>query len=229
MRQFAKLDLGYFDNPKVADFVEDHPHVPLLHLRAILYCRQHLTDGRFPVRLVARMASASYCGSHCDSECDYCRAVEAGLLTRVDGKTGEVHDYLEHQQSSEDVARLSNAGKKGAAARWKSGSDADRNADGIPDGNAEANAEREEREERESTGRKRPTRAIPTDWMPTAKHQAYADENRLDLGQEAFRFRNHAHQVDRRCANWNAAFTNWLSKAKPAPKQASNDNYWSNW
>jgi len=149
-RQFAKLDLGYFDNPKTADFIDDHPHVLLLHLRAILYSRQHLTNGKFPVRLVARMASASYCGSQCDSECDYCRAVDAGLLERDNARTGVVHDYLLHQQSATDVERLSNAGKKGAAARWSSDSDADRNADRTPERNPKANAEREEREEREN-------------------------------------------------------------------------------
>ena len=30
-RLFAKFDLGYFDNPKIADFVEDHPRVIFLH------------------------------------------------------------------------------------------------------------------------------------------------------------------------------------------------------
>ena len=83
-RLFAKFDLGYFDNPKIADFVEDHPRVIFLHQRAFLYCRQHLTDGEFPVRLVARMVCATYCGSQCDAECDYCRGVQSGLFERVD-------------------------------------------------------------------------------------------------------------------------------------------------
>ena len=151
-RQFAKLDLGYFDNPKVADFVEDHPHVLMLHLRAILYSRQHLMDGKFPVRIVARMVSATYCGSECASECDYCRAVDADLFERIDARTGLVHDYLEHQLSAKDAERLSSAGKKGAAARWGGNSDADGNADGIAKGSPDGNAERErrEREKREA-------------------------------------------------------------------------------
>lgn len=143
-RQFAKLDLGYFDNPKVADYIDEHPHVPILHLRAILYCRQHLTNGKFPIRLVTRMVSATYCGSECASECDYCRGCDAGLFDRLDERSGLVHDYLKHQQSAEDVERLSNAGKKGAAARWGSESDANGNANGNATPNAEANAERGE-------------------------------------------------------------------------------------
>lgn len=68
---------------------------------------------------------------------------------------------------------------------------------------------------RRNDGRKRPARAIPDDWKPTAKHQQYATEESLDLSSEAFRFRNHAHTHDRRVVNWNAAFTNWLAKATP--------------
>lgn len=79
----------------------------------------------------------------------------------------------------------------------------------------------------DSPGRKRPKRAIPDDWKPTTAHEKYASERNLDLPSEAFRFRNHAHSVDRRCANWNSAFTNWLSNAKPAPKQARTEGWWS--
>ena len=229
-RMFAKLDLGYFDNPKVAPFLDEHPYVPIMHLRATLYSRQHLTDGKFPIRLVARMASATYCGSQCESECDYCRAVDAGLFERIDERAGMVHDYLEHQQSTLDITRLSNAGKKGAAVRWGGTSDAKGNADGIADGNgtpnAKANAERGEERRGDLPARKRPKTAIPEDWKPTTSHESYASERRLDLPSEAFRFRNHAISVDRRCVNWNSAFTNWLSNAKPAPKQAGNDGQW---
>lgn len=216
-RLFAKLDLGYFDNPKVADFIEDHPHALFLHLRAILYCRQHLTDGHFPVRLVCRMASASYCGSECEQECDYCRAVGAGLIERLDPRTGNVHDYLEHQDSAEDVQRRSKAGKKGAAARW-SDPDADRNAKRNAKGNATTNAE-ERRGEESNRGasqakRRAPEHPLPDTWRPTSSHQNYAEENNLDLSTEVFRFRNHAKANDRRQRDWDAAFRMWLSKAQ---------------
>lgn len=68
-------------------------------------------------------------------------------------------------------------------------------------------------------GRKRPARAIPDDWKPTQKHAALAAERGADLSTEAFRFRNHAIANDRRQANWDAAFNNWLGKAKPDPTQ----------
>jgi len=149
-RLFAKFDLGYFDNPKIADFVEDHPRVIFLHQRAFLYCRQRLTDGEFPVRLVARMVCATYCGSQCDAECDYCRGVQSGLFERVDDRTGIVHDYLEHQDSADQVTRRSKAGKKAASARWDSDAQSGSHTKGIAHRSAEGNAE--ERRGEESRG-----------------------------------------------------------------------------
>src|SRR5690606_11722246 len=107
-----------FDNPKVSEFVDERPRVPLLHLRAILYCRQHLTDGTFPVRAVTRLACATYCGGQCQGQCDICAVVDAGLFDRVDERTALVHDYLEHQDSAEQATRRKRAGQKAAAARW---------------------------------------------------------------------------------------------------------------
>lgn len=88
-------------------------------------------------------------------------------------------------------------------------------ADGDGDGEGEGDGDKPRR--------KRPARAIPDDWQPNSKHEAYAKERGLDLAHEAFRFRNHAHSVDRRVANWNAAFTNWLSKAYPKENRATVD------
>ena len=58
-RYFAKIDVGYLDNPKTVQYLDGRPHLILFHLRAVLYCRQHMTDGAFPVAQVARMAAAS--------------------------------------------------------------------------------------------------------------------------------------------------------------------------
>lgn len=159
-RFFAKIDVGYFDNPKIAAFIEDRPAVMILHLRAILYCRQHLTDGVFPHRLIARLSCASHCGGGCESQCephsggrcDFCAACDAGLFERVDETTAAVHDYLLHQESREQVKARKNAGIAGAEGRWgKKGqgkSDANRNAEGIAGRNAESNANRNAEERR---------------------------------------------------------------------------------
>lgn len=69
--------------------------------------------------------------------------------------------------------------------------------------------------------RRKPSLPLPDDWKPNTKHAEYAAENGIDLPSEAFKFRNHAVSKDRRQADWDAAFRNWLAsdyvtKAKPA-------------
>jgi DNA gyrase inhibitor GyrI len=36
----------------------------------------------------------------------------------------------------------------------------------------------------------------------------------VQLDAEVFKFRNHAHANDRRQANWNASFSQWLAKSR---------------
>lgn len=160
LRLFAKLDLGYFENPKTGGLLESDPRVLILHLRAILYCRQHLTDGTFPIRQVVRLACASYCGSHCEGQCDVCKATQCGLFADLGRTTARVHDYLEHQDSAEQASRRKRAGQKAAAARWGNSDDADGNADGIANGNADGSAKgnaEKRREEKSSNAQARPT------------------------------------------------------------------------
>lgn len=140
-RAYFKTDVGYFDNPKLVDALEERPRVLILHLRAIAYCAQHLTDGVFPIARVVRLAAANWCGSECDSQCDVCEAVALELFEGYDGRNLTVHDYLEHQRSASQAKRLSSAAKSAAEARWSGAkSNAKRNAD--------RNAEREEREKK---------------------------------------------------------------------------------
>lgn len=228
-RYYFKVDVGYFDNPKTEVLLEEQPRALIFHLRAIAYCRQHLTDGVFPIRLVVRMACASYCGSQCEpqcgTQCDVCAAVQFGLILMRDDRTAEVHDYLKHQDSAEAIEARKMAGKRGAEARWA-------DAKGNADANADANAKERRGEERSSTRasgtRKKSATVIPEDWRPTEKHAQYARERGADLSSEAFRFRNHALSHDRRLVNWDAAFTNWLGKAYPS-KQATRGQQPEGW
>jgi hypothetical protein len=76
-------------------------------------------------------------------------------------------------------------------------------------------------------GRRKPSVRIPPDTpSPSliAEQQAKmnADGFEIDVSSEAERFRNHAEQTDRTCANWDAAFRNWVIKAKGwAPRKAA--------
>lgn len=68
----------------------------------------------------------------------------------------------------------------------------------------------------EKPSRKAPAVRIPLTWAPNDAHRATARDRRLNLDWQAERFRDHAETNDRRCANWDAAFRNWLAKADPS-------------
>lgn len=68
---------------------------------------------------------------------------------------------------------------------------------------------------RRNTPRKKPATRLPDDWAPTEAHWERQRDG-LDITREAATFRAHAEANDRRCVNWNAAFTQWLLKARPA-------------
>lgn len=61
---------------------------------------------------------------------------------------------------------------------------------------------------------------LPKDWVPIASHYDLAKERGVDIAVEADNFRDHAEAQDRHAARWNAAFTQWLKKAKPRPSQS---------
>ena len=136
-RAYFHVDVGYFQNPKVAPLVETNPRAVILHLQAIAYSAQHLTDGLAPKRLVMNLAGvepcSKQCGEQCIEQCDLQCTIENGLLYVADERTIGVHDYLEHQRSSADAKKASDKGKRAADARW---SDASSNAPSIASSNA---------------------------------------------------------------------------------------------
>lgn len=69
---------------------------------------------------------------------------------------------------------------------------------------------------------KKPELRLPTDWVPTSSHYERAKTSGVDIAAQVESFRLHAETHDRHAANWNAAFTTWLTKAKPGPKSGIN-------
>lgn len=61
--------------------------------------------------------------------------------------------------------------------------------------------------------RRKASRPLPEDWKPKASHEAFAAENGIDLADQSHRFRGDAIAKDKRYANWDQAFRNWLDKA----------------
>lgn len=171
------------------------------------------------------------------NECDANALVMAGLWDEVEGGY-QFHDWDEFQPDAaaekekrkRTLKARSDAGKAGAQARW--GNKSDGKPDGKRNGKTIANQWQNDapdptRPDKEASllsddgeARKRPTK-LPKDWAPTASHIERAKENRLDLGREAEAFKLHAETHDRRAANWNAAFTTWLTKAQPQSQSLS--------
>lgn len=66
-----------------------------------------------------------------------------------------------------------------------------------------------------SASRKRPATRLPDDWKPSEQHWEKRHDG-IDVEREAQAFRLHAEANDRRQANWNAAFSQWLLRARPS-------------
>lgn len=60
--------------------------------------------------------------------------------------------------------------------------------------------------------KKRETR-LPKTWVPTQSHHDRANHLGVNIQEQTEKFRLHAETHDRRAANWNAAFTQWLIKS----------------
>ena len=114
---FLNLDDNFGDHPKV-DPLSDGAF--RLHVCGMLYVAKHKTDGHIPVERVARL-TRTYKKPY------LAELLERGLWRPADaGYT--VHDYLDwnrsRKQIDEDRERIrkarSDAGKKGARARWQS-------------------------------------------------------------------------------------------------------------
>jgi len=78
------------------------------------------------------------------------------------------------------------------------------------------------------SGGKKPEIRIPADWAPTAAHFTRARESNVDIASAVEAFKLHAATHDRHAANWNAAFTTWLTKATPAAPVRRNPDAWMN-
>lgn len=145
-RAFAVFDVGYLDNPKIAPLLDEGlSNAVLMHAASVMYCAQHLTDGLITERAMQRKIGASkedadrlvteQLWHRPDHSCPSCPAVPEGKAY--------VHDYLEHNRSSEGVKKASQKGRRAAVARWTAESSAPsmpHASTGHATGNAEPNA-----------------------------------------------------------------------------------------
>lgn len=119
-RAFAVLDVGYFENPKMIEVMDASSNAVSMHVASILYCSQHLTDGFISTKAIQRKVGGSsddaallidsglwHAPGH---DCESCPEVPEGKAY--------VHDYLEHNRSSEGSKRTSKKARDAALARW---------------------------------------------------------------------------------------------------------------
>lgn len=158
-RAFAKFDVGYLDNPKMADVLDSSLHAICMHFASVLHCSQHLTDG-----LVAPKAMQRKVGG---SEADIQLLLTAGLWHEA-GHDCEacheacpdipenrvfVHDFLEHNRQAAEAKRVSKERSRVAKEGWeKRKADANSNANSMQSAmqdQSNCNAEREREKERE--------------------------------------------------------------------------------
>jgi len=120
-RAFAVFDVGYLDNPKIMHVFDASPIAVCMHFASIMYCAQHLTDGLVSAKTIQRKLG----GTDADTQllldeklwhrpghdCEHCPEVPKGKVY--------VHDYTQHNRTSEGVKRASESGRRGAEARWR--------------------------------------------------------------------------------------------------------------
>lgn len=120
-RAFAQFDVGYLDNPKIMEVFDASPIAVCMHIASVLYCAQHLTDGVITAGPMQRKVGGTAADAQLlvdaglwhlpGHECEFCPQPDAGKVY--------VHDYTEHNRTSDGVKRASEAGKKGAKALWE--------------------------------------------------------------------------------------------------------------
>lgn len=226
---------------KVDDSFESHPKVKAIprarRIKAIglwtlagSWSARQLTDGFVPAYMLDELAA---------SKTEANTLVEVGLWSSVDG--GYVfkdwHDWqptkakveADREAAKERMrsARERKRGSRSADVRANesvtptNGSREVRSTPGSltptrpdptrPDHKEEAGASSSSPK---ATARRQPSRPMPDDWQPTEAHWGRRHDG-IDVQREADSFRAHAEANDRRCVNWNAAFTQWLLKARP--------------
>lgn len=112
---------------RLDDRFPDHPKVDALsngafrlHVRALCYCSEHLTDGRVPHGMARRFGSLKCIGE----------LMTQGLWTdKEDGYY--IHDYLDYNPSKERVLSIRAARSNAARTRWGTI---------LDDGSSDANA-----------------------------------------------------------------------------------------
>jgi len=206
---WAKLDDHFPTHPKVLAAGGD---AAWLHVCALCYCAEHLTDGLVPKVLVGRLSDRKRATALA------VRLVEVGMWVD-EGDCFRLHDYLVYNPSRERVetereeARIRRV-SFGKTSGERRGSVGQQDADGTttdmnpvpgPDSLTESYSPAKKSRRNKAT-------AIPEGFELSEETKDWA---RREYPQHAngavlAAFKDHAAANDRRQVNWDLAFRNWV-------------------
>jgi hypothetical protein len=220
---WLRLDDRFATHPKV---VKAGPMALALQIRAICYASQNLTDGFLPLELLPMLTYDLPAPKEGDWPINM---VQFGLWEFAqDGY--RIHDYLQwnvSQKEYKDKCELlsrkrSAAGKKGMKSRWLKAGEGDNKPDNKGDNKPitlqstytdTLNLPSSPPNPKKDSNKKRLLRSISDDDKPTEKHFSLAATLGIDLGPEWGKFKNYCKAHDKRYADFEAAFRNWLANA----------------
>lgn len=207
-KQFARLDLDYADNPKIAELSDAAFRA---HVEMILYSRTYLTDGRIPARTVTRWDTQAVTELLSNDP-------EAPSLYRMDDGSYLLHGYADMQETKAEVQERQQVARTNGA---KGGRPKTQRVSGqVPQRATDAGTpsvkQRREEEEKTSSAPKRASK-LPDSWTPTAEHQAQAAQAGINISLEVDKMRDWALSKGETRKDWNATFRNWLRNARPTP------------
>lgn len=197
---------------KVDDNLDFHPKVvaagnaPMgLWVRAGAYCASHLTDGHLPRAMLAPLGGRAR---------DAQRLVSVGLWEATeDGWTFRNWSEFQPTKAQVEADRRATAERVRAYRERKGNGASNTVTNGVTNTvGTPAPTRPDPTRKKETTSLSRATQ-LPASWTPTDDHRSRAQESRLNLDQEAVKFRAHAEEKGRTAKNWNAAFTRWLINA----------------
>jgi hypothetical protein len=214
---WAKIALNLADNPKVIGLSDSAFRA---FIEAILYSRQHLTDGFLDRRVVAKrwgLDVAAELTSNDPANPSWLE-VEGGF---------EIHHFCEYQTTSDDIsemkAKKSRAGKASVEARRKRKLNEQSTQVEQPveqELNTSATQGQPESESETETDKGvvvKPTRKtqLQRGWKPSPAGYEYAKQNApgMNIPIELEKFEDYNLQNNRTNADWDAAWRTWVRNA----------------
>jgi hypothetical protein len=179
-----------------------------LWVRAGAWSMQQLTDGFVPNHVVRALGTPK----------ERRQLVEVSLWVEAEGGV-RFQNWEERQPTKVQVEAARQAAaerQRHARVRAQSRRDSQR-SNSVSHGPPDPTRPDPTPKGKETGRRKRPATPLADDWKPTESHWERRHDG-LDVQHEAATFRAHAEANDRRCVNWNAAFTQWLLKARPGQR-----------